>query len=676
MLTLISFVRKLFKNLKSDLTPGQLAVGAALGALAGLTPFGLHLLLLFTVALLVNCSMAAFLLVMAAFKPLGLAFGATQFAVGQSLLGDGSGAYAGLIGWASTAPVLAYLGFERYVVAGGYAMSLPAAVIVGVLVGVGVSSYRRKLAPKLCDAAWFQNAMKKWYFRFFKWVIAGKEKEAVEPKKRFVLLRPFRAYMVVFIPLLYVGLAVGGGLYAQAAINGLAGDVLGRALGVKVTFARIDYSFFGQRLAFENFQMPDPSDTKTDMLRVGGFEADLGFLSLLSKRLHIEKLAVRDVAAAVVRSEDGKLNVAQVPAAKPEDPAEQQAWNEWLDWLAKKGQDTDWAEVWKKYQEHKKKGEAKKREEEEVAKKTGKKRVVLAYDPALAWTPPRAEPALRIDLVEVKNVGLTVTDKAQKQGGLPSLTGVAGRVADVSSRPGWNGKPVAVDLQGALGAGALALRGTWLPGTSNLDLKLSDVPVVDYRAIYEKSVPVKVEGGKAVLATTAGTAGGRIDGKVQLRIEKLKIAAKPGEPKILGLDPEMSAYAIQGINAYGEKLPVELQAGVKGPVEDPSIDATLPFLEIAKKGLEMMGKQELQRVIDRLGGEVDGLKKAAGAAAAPVQKEAEKAVEALKKGDVKAVEDSVKKAQEGVKNPEETKKEVQKTTEGLKDLFKKKDEKK
>jgi hypothetical protein len=66
----------------------------------------------------------------------------------------------------------------------------------------------------------------------------------------------------------------------------------------------------------------------------------------------------------------------------------------------------------------------------------------------------------------------------------------------------------------------------------------------------------------------------------------------------------MSGYAIQGINAYGEKLPVELKAAIKGPLEDPEIDAKLPFLEIAKKGLEMLGKKELQKYIDRLGGEV------------------------------------------------------------------------
>lgn len=663
MLTLVSLVRKIFKNLKSDLTPGQLAVGVALGALAGLTPFGLHLLVLFTIALLFNCSMAAFLLVFGALKPFGLIFGSIQFSMGVGLLGDPNGLYAGIIGWASSAPLLAYMGYERYVVAGGYAMALPLSLILGVFTAVGVTTYRQKLAPKMADAAWFQNAMKKWYFRFFKWVIAGKDKEAVEPKKRFILFRPFRAYMVAFVPLLYIGLTVGGGLYAQAAIHGLAGDVLGRALGVKVTFAKIDYSFFGQRLAFENFQLPDPESGKTDILRIGAFESDLGFLSLLSKRLHIEKLALKDVAAHVERSEDGKLNVTRVPAAKPEDPAEERSWNEWLDWLAKKGQETDWTEVWKKYQESRKKGEEKKKEEEAA----GKTRKAPEFDAALAWTPPRAEPFARVDLLELKGFALAVKDKAQA---LPPLTSVEGRIERMSTSIGWDGKPLALDLAGALGAGKLTLRGTWLPGTSNLDLKLENLPLAEYRSLYEKTLPVKVEGGTAILSTAAGTAAGQINGKAQLRIDRLKIAAKPGETKILGLDAEMSGYAIQGINAYGEKLPLAVECGLKGPLEDPSIDAKLPFLEIAKQGLEMLGKAELMKYADRLGGEADKLKKAA---LDPATKEAEKAVESLKKGDTEAVKESI----QNLKKPDDAKKELEKTTEGIKDLFKKKkDEKK
>ena len=54
MLTLLKLIRNLFKQLKSDLTPSQIAVGAFLGMVAALTPFGVHLVLILTIALLVN----------------------------------------------------------------------------------------------------------------------------------------------------------------------------------------------------------------------------------------------------------------------------------------------------------------------------------------------------------------------------------------------------------------------------------------------------------------------------------------------------------------------------------------------------------------------------------------------------------------------------------------------
>src|SRR5436190_11037530 len=105
MLTLISLIRKFFKQIKSDLTPAQIGVGAFFGAVAGLTPFGPHLLLVFTLALLFNCSMATLLLFFGALKPIGLALGGRSFHAGVALLGDEKGAYASLIGALSDAPV-------------------------------------------------------------------------------------------------------------------------------------------------------------------------------------------------------------------------------------------------------------------------------------------------------------------------------------------------------------------------------------------------------------------------------------------------------------------------------------------------------------------------------------------------------------------------------------------
>jgi uncharacterized protein (TIGR03546 family) len=684
MLTLLKLVRNLFKQLKSDLTPTQIAVGVFFGALAGLTPFGAHLVLLFTLALLVNCSMAACLLVFGALKPLGLALGGASFSTGVSLLENGDGAFASLIRSFCNAPILAYLGFDRYVVAGGYALALPIALVVAAVFGLVVAGYRKKLAPKLSDATWFQNSMKNPLFRFFRWLIAGKDKELQEPKKRFILLRPFRAYMVGFIPLLYVGLTVGGGLYAQTAINGIAAQGISKALGVQCTFGKIEYSFFGQRLAFENFQLPDPSNTKEDMVRVGGFEADLGFVSLLSKRLHLEKLAVKDIAANIARQSDGKLNVNELPGAQPQDPAAKSKYDEYVEWLTQKGKDADWSELWNKYQDYRKKKQEARKEEEAKKARGEKTKVVLNYDPDLRWDPGRKDPLFRIDLLQVKNLALKMTDRSGKGGTLPAITSLEAEGKQLSEKPGWNDAPLTLSGAGLLAdgkSGKLSFKLSYLPAKSDVEFKVEGVPVTDWRAAYEKSVPVNVDAGKATLQTTAGVLTGNVDGKVALRIDQLKVSAKPGAKPILGLNAETSGYAIQGINAYGEKLPVEVAAVVTGPLEDPSVQAKMSFLEIAKKGLEMLGKKELQKYIDALGGEVDSLKKMGADKLAPVTGDAQKAVDAIKTGDTKALEDVTKKAQEDAKtlqNKDDLKKKAEdvKKLEDLNPFKKKKDDKK
>ena len=682
MLTLLKLVRNLFKQLKSDLTPTQIAVGVFFGALAGLTPFGLHLILIFTLALLVNSSMAACLLVFGALKPVGLALGGPSFNLGVSLLENGDGAFASIIRALSQAPVLAYLGFDRYVVAGGLAIALPVSLVVATIFGMVVAGYRRKLAPKLGDAEWFQKSMKNPLFRFFRWLIAGKEKEVVEPKKRFLLLRPFRAYMIVFIPLLYVGLTVGGGLYAQAAINGIAAQGLSKSLGVQCTFGKIEYSFFGQRLAFENFQLPDPSNTKENMVQVGAFEADLGFVSLLSKRVHIEKLAVKDAAAHVARKEDGKLNVTDLPGAQPQDPAAKSSYDEWMEWLTQKGKDADWSELWNKYQEYRKKKQEAKKEEEAKKARGEKTKVVLPYDPDLRWEAPRSEPLVRVDVVQLSNVGLKMTDRSGKGGSLPPVTKLSIEGKQLSEKPGWNGIPLTLSGQGLLAdgkSGKLKFTVSYLPAKSDVDFTVEEVPVTDWRAVYEKSLPVNVDGGKAALAPKVGILNGALDGRATLRIDQLRISAKPGQKPILGLTPEMSGYAIQGINAYGEKLPVEVAAGVSGPLESPAVDVKVGFLEIAKKGLEMMGRKELQKYIDAMGGEVDALKKTGAAKLAPVSGDAQTAVDALKAGDAKSLDEATKKAQEDAKalqNKDDLKKKAEdvKKLEDLNPFKKKKEE--
>jgi hypothetical protein len=114
---------------------------------------------------------------------------------------------------------------------------------------------------------------------------------------------------------------------------------------------------------------------------------------------------------------------------------------------------------------------------------------------------------------------------------------------------------------------------------------------------------------------------------------------------------------------------VTIGATVTGPAEDPTINVKLAFLEIAKKGLEMLGKQELQKYIDQIGGEVNALKKMGAEKLTPVTGDANKAVESLKAGDVKGVQDSATKIQQDAKALPDAKKDAETKKDQVKDAF-------
>src|SRR5205823_3789871 len=112
-------------------------------------------------------------------------------------------------------------------------------------------------------------------------------------------------------------------------------------------------------------------------------------------------------------------------------------------------------------------------------------------------------------------------------------------------KPGWNGAPLTLAGSALLAdgkSGKLSFKVSYLPAKSDLEFKVEGVPVVDWRAAYEKSVPVNVDDGQASLQTTAGVLTGNVDGKVSLRIDRLKVSARPGQKPILGLNAETSNY--------------------------------------------------------------------------------------------------------------------------------------
>ena len=131
--TPIRWTKKLLVILKSNLSPNQIAFAVSLGIFAGLPPMGLHIILPATLALLVRCSFRAFLLSMGLFKLLSLAMAPAAFSVGKWIL-DSSRGLDALWRWLFQLPVLAPMGYARYLLFGSLILALFLAVPVFFLV--------------------------------------------------------------------------------------------------------------------------------------------------------------------------------------------------------------------------------------------------------------------------------------------------------------------------------------------------------------------------------------------------------------------------------------------------------------------------------------------------------------------------------------------------------------
>ena len=136
-----SGVKKIFKILKSSLSPNQIAFSFSLGVLAGLPPMGLHVIVPMTVAFLVRGSFRAFLLSMGLFKLVSIAVAPAGYSIGRFLLDSDRGLDSV---WRVLfhLPVAAPMGYSRYLLFGDLVLSLVIAAPVFFCVRFLVIRYR------------------------------------------------------------------------------------------------------------------------------------------------------------------------------------------------------------------------------------------------------------------------------------------------------------------------------------------------------------------------------------------------------------------------------------------------------------------------------------------------------------------------------------------------------
>ena len=285
--------RKIGKILRGNSTPFQLIMACVLGTMLGFVPgFSQSpgLLVALTFALIIinaNLVLAALMGVLA--KLIAVPLIPLAYSTGKFLL---DGPTQGFFKTFVNAPVLAFFGLEYYTVSGGQCIGLFLGLVVGCLISLGMTSFRKKMVDLEKSSAKFQAYSCKFWVRTLVWIIlgGGDQKKSWEDFLAKKIGNPIRSLGIVFVVLLgsliyILGLFFQGPILKAALQTGLE-----RINGATVEVKEAEVDFKANRLIVTGLAVADATNLEYDLIRAEKLEADIDTTDLLRKRVRLDNV--------------------------------------------------------------------------------------------------------------------------------------------------------------------------------------------------------------------------------------------------------------------------------------------------------------------------------------------------------------------------------------------------
>lgn len=169
MFTILKLLRLLVRTLHSDGTPGQIAVGMALGAALGLTPIAnAHNLLIVLLLAVLNVSFVAGILAWGVFVPIGFMLDPAFDRLGRWLLMDLPALRPFWTSW-DNAPGLALTNFNNTVVLGSVVAWLVLFLPIFFATRVGVVRYRATIGERVRQSRFYRLLQTSQLYNVYRW---------------------------------------------------------------------------------------------------------------------------------------------------------------------------------------------------------------------------------------------------------------------------------------------------------------------------------------------------------------------------------------------------------------------------------------------------------------------------------------------------------------------------
>ena len=592
--TPLAWIKKTLRILKSNLSPNQIALGFSLGIFAGLPPMGMHVLLPCSVALLFRCSFRSFLLSLGLFKLLSLAVAPGTFAIGRWLL-DASRGLDAFWRWVFHLPVLAPMGYSRYLLLGSLVVALLLAVPVFLLVRWTVIRYRASFARWVFGwrlSGWLRGKQGVGLARRF--LAGGDAKYETVPPPR----GPFRVIRkgaLIGLPVLYTACYLLAAVIVPFFAGTIATSTASWIVGSEVAAEDAEFNLFTGVLTLSGLSVQDPKQRDENLVEIPSLTLDVGISPLLSKRVVFNRVVIADATLHVKREEDGTLNI--------DNPSSGWDADGYLEWATRQAREVDWLGLLRRFVEF-----------------LGRASPLSPYDdPYARYHGGRSFPAVRppftVERIEIGRILVALEDHFAEtsDGPLPPLTLLEVEISHLAFPPNLRTEPIHVQLRGRFGddpESGFRLSAVFESNDSGsghtYEFAMTRIDLPRIARFYASTLPVQIVSGKATVSGALRLKGETAEGEVSFLLEEFEIAGVTDRP-LFGLPDETSARVIEGINRYAEEIPVVFGSAVEGASSRPTLAWEAPLLEIARQGLLMTGKRELRSTIEQLGIRVDAL---------------------------------------------------------------------
>ncbi len=303
---------KIKSTIFSKLTPTQLLITSILAFVFGFIPGVSYSPLLFvaviTLVIILRINIGVFVFIAIIAKALSFVLEAVSFSFGQFLL---NGFTQPIFKAMVNTPVLAYAGFDYYLVAGGFVL----AIILGVIFGLIIAKIYKKIIAKMSSiqsgTELYNKITKNFFVKVASWIFLGKniaKVDWVEMQNR-KFRQPFRLTGIVLVALIIATLIYSPKLLETSMVSNIIKQQLTKANGATVDYQSLSLDFTNASLDIKGLGVADPKNLYKDRFYAENVNASLNISNLLTRQLTLKNVIVTGVSLDKQRAKKASLYI-------------------------------------------------------------------------------------------------------------------------------------------------------------------------------------------------------------------------------------------------------------------------------------------------------------------------------------------------------------------------------